>query len=104
MPYGIPWRWLAETESTNDVAREWALLGAPGGAWIGVALSQVLVNLLDFGMGIQEAVLAPRISATSETLDLSLRIPRATEAARRDHARRRRSRRRDEGLRSPRAR
>jgi gamma-glutamyltranspeptidase/glutathione hydrolase len=58
-----------------------ATLGAPGGAWIGVALAQVLVNLLDFGMGIQEAVLAPRISATSETLDLSLRIPRATEAA-----------------------
>jgi len=58
-----------------------ATLGAPGGAWIGVALAQVLVNLLDFGMGVQEAVLAPRISATSATLDLSLRIPRATEAA-----------------------
>jgi gamma-glutamyltranspeptidase/glutathione hydrolase len=58
-----------------------ATLGAPGGAWIGVALAQVLVNLLDFGMGIEEAVLAPRVSATSETLDLSLRIPRATEAA-----------------------
>ena len=58
-----------------------ATLGAPGGAWIGVALAQVLVNLLDFGMGIQEAVLAPRISVTSETLDVSLRIPRATEAA-----------------------
>lgn len=58
-----------------------ATLGAPGGAWIGVALAQVLVNLLDFGMGIQEAVLAPRVSTTSETLDLSLRIPRATEAA-----------------------
>ena len=39
--------------------------------WIGVALAQVLVNLLDFGMGIQEAVMAPRVSATSETLDLS---------------------------------
>ncbi len=58
-----------------------ATLGAPGGAWIGIALAQVLVNLLDFGMGIQEAVLAPRVSATSEALDLSLRIPRATEAA-----------------------
>lgn len=58
-----------------------ATLGAPGGAWIGVALAQVLVNLLDFGMGIQEAVLVPRISATSETLDISLRIPRAAEAA-----------------------
>lgn len=68
---------LIVLEGTTPVAT----LGAPGGAWIGVALAQVLVNLLDFGMGIQEAVMAPRISATSETLDLSLRIPRATEAA-----------------------
>lgn len=68
---------LIVMEGTTPVAT----LGAPGGAWIGVALAQVLVNLLDFGMGIQEAVLAPRISATSETLDLSLRVPRATEAA-----------------------
>ena len=37
MPYGIPWRWLAETESTNDVAREWALLGAPAGAVVTAA-------------------------------------------------------------------
>jgi BirA family transcriptional regulator, biotin operon repressor / biotin---[acetyl-CoA-carboxylase] ligase len=29
---GIPCRWLAETASTNDVAREWALAGAPHGA------------------------------------------------------------------------
>ena len=28
----IPLRWLAETESTNDVARDWALAGAPDGA------------------------------------------------------------------------
>lgn len=32
MKLGIPYRWLAETGSTNDVAREWALAGAPEGA------------------------------------------------------------------------
>jgi BirA family transcriptional regulator, biotin operon repressor / biotin---[acetyl-CoA-carboxylase] ligase len=32
MRLGIPYRWLAETGSTNDVAREWALAGAPEGA------------------------------------------------------------------------
>ena len=32
MKYGIPCRWFAETASTNDVAREWALAGAPDGA------------------------------------------------------------------------
>ena len=30
--FGFPQRWLAETASTNDVAREWALAGAPDGA------------------------------------------------------------------------
>ncbi len=58
-----------------------ATLGAPGGAWITVAVAQVLLNMLDWGMGMQEAVMAPRFSATSETIDLSNRIPRATERA-----------------------
>lgn len=54
-----------------------ATLGAPGGAWIGVAILQVLLNLLDWGMGVQEAISAPRFSATSDAIDLSNRIPRA---------------------------
>lgn len=32
MAWGYPRRWLAETESTNDLARDWALAGAPDGA------------------------------------------------------------------------
>jgi gamma-glutamyltranspeptidase/glutathione hydrolase len=56
-------------------------LGAPGGAWIGVAILQVLVNVLDFGMSMQQAVMAPRFSATTDVIDLSNRIPYATEAA-----------------------
>ena len=34
MEWGYPRRWLAETASTNDVAREWALTGAPDGALV----------------------------------------------------------------------
>jgi gamma-glutamyltranspeptidase/glutathione hydrolase len=56
-------------------------LGAPGGAWITVAVTQVLLNLLDWGMGMQEAVSAPRFSATSDAIDISNRIPRATQKA-----------------------
>ena len=56
-------------------------LGAPGGAWIGVAILQGLLNVLDFGMGMQEAVQAPRFSATSSRIDISNRIPRATQRA-----------------------
>jgi gamma-glutamyltranspeptidase/glutathione hydrolase len=56
-----------------------ATLGAPGGAWIGVALLQVLLNLLDWGMSMQEAVMAPRFSATTDAIDISNRIPRAVQ-------------------------
>ena len=57
-----------------------ATLGAPGGAWIGVALVQVVLNLLEFGMGMQEAVQSPRFSATTPAIDVSNRIPRAVTA------------------------
>ncbi|MBS7813597.1 gamma-glutamyltransferase family protein [Roseococcus pinisoli] len=56
-----------------------ATLGAPGGAWIPIAVAQVLLNLLDFGMGMQEAVQAPRFSATSDAIDIGNRIPRAVQ-------------------------
>ncbi len=58
-----------------------ASLGAPGGAWITVAVLQVLLNILEFGMTAQEAVMAPRFSATSDAIDISNRIPRATQKA-----------------------
>ena len=58
-----------------------ATLGAPGGAWIGVAILQVLLNVLDWGMTMQEAVQAPRFSATTDAIDISNRIPRATQRA-----------------------
>lgn len=35
--FGFPLRWLAEAGSTNDVAREWALGGAPAGAVVTAA-------------------------------------------------------------------
>ena len=40
MEWGYPRRWLAETASTNDVAREWAGAGAPDGALV-VAARQI---------------------------------------------------------------
>ena len=51
-------------------------LGAPGGAQIPTALAQVVSNVMDFDMTILEAVVAPRISATSNTIEVSNRIPR----------------------------
>ncbi len=56
-------------------------LGAPGGAWIGPAIVQVLLNVLDWGMPIAEAVAAPRFSATTDAIDISNRIPHRTQQA-----------------------
>lgn len=56
-------------------------LGAPGGAWIGVAVLQALLNVLDWGMSMQEAVSAPRFSATTDVIDISNRIPRSVQRA-----------------------
>ena len=56
-------------------------LGAPGASWIGPGVLQVIVNALDWGMGIQEAVMAPRMVATSNVLDISNRISPSAEAA-----------------------
>ena len=41
-------------------------LGTPGGETIGQTQFQVLLNVLDHGMGIQEAIEAPRISLRAE--------------------------------------
>ncbi len=62
-----------------EEGRAVATMGAPGGAWIPIAILQALVNLLDFGMGMQEAVQAPRFSATSDAVDIGNRIPRAAQ-------------------------
>jgi len=56
-----------------------ATLAAPGGAWIGVAILQVLLNVFDWGMTMQEAVAAPRFSATTNTIDIGNRIPRRVQ-------------------------
>jgi gamma-glutamyltranspeptidase/glutathione hydrolase len=42
--------------------RPWAVLGTPGGHTIGQTVPQMVMNLVDFGMSIQEALAAPFIS------------------------------------------
>jgi gamma-glutamyltranspeptidase/glutathione hydrolase len=42
--------------------RPWAALGTPGGHTIGQTVPQIVMNLIDFGMDIQAAITAPRIS------------------------------------------
>ncbi|MEI6159353.1 MAG: gamma-glutamyltransferase [Roseococcus sp.] len=54
-------------------------VSSPGGAWIATSILQVLLNVLDWGMTMQEAVMAPRFAATADEIDLSNRIPRGVE-------------------------
>jgi gamma-glutamyltranspeptidase/glutathione hydrolase len=52
------------------------VLGAPGGTYIAMGILQVILNVIDFGMSIAEAVAAPRFCATSDVVDVVNRIPR----------------------------
>lgn len=56
-------------------------LGAPGGTWITLGVLQAVLNVLDWGMGMQEAVSAPRFVATSDVIDISNRIPAGVQRA-----------------------
>ncbi|MDD4212457.1 MAG: gamma-glutamyltransferase [Bacilli bacterium] len=68
-----------------------ATLGSPGSMRIPSAVIQVVVNMLDFGMNIQEAIEAPRFfcyakssdepSDTEKLLDVEKGIPEATRTA-----------------------
>ncbi|MBN1422071.1 MAG: gamma-glutamyltransferase [Planctomycetes bacterium] len=55
------------------------VLGSPGGARITAAIAQVIVNVLDFGLPIQDAVCRPRIDAYGRTIVADLRLPVAAE-------------------------
>ena len=57
------------------------LLGAPGGTTITMGNLQAILNVVDFGMTAQEAVSAPRFTATSDRIELTNRILRRTERA-----------------------
>lgn len=57
------------------------VVGAPGGTYITPGILQAILNVVDFGMSALEAISAPRISATSDTIWLTNRILRKTEAA-----------------------
>lgn len=53
------------------------VLGAPGGTQIAMGVLQAILNVVDRGMTMQEAVSAPRFSSTSNAIDICNRVPRA---------------------------
>ena len=61
------------------------VIGAPGATRIVTAIAQVIVNHLDFGMSLPEAVLAPRFHAQGEAFAAQVRIPESVLAEVRRH-------------------
>jgi gamma-glutamyltranspeptidase/glutathione hydrolase len=56
--------------------RPWAALGTPGGHTIGQTVPQMVLNLVDFGMGVADALAAPRIAFLEpDTLGVEAAIP-----------------------------
>ena len=51
------------------------MLGAPGATRIITAVLSVILNHIDFGMPITEAVLAPRFDCQVDTIACQARIP-----------------------------
>ena len=56
------------------------LVGAPGGTYIAMGVLQGILNSIDFDMDAQQAVSAPRFSATSDIIEIVNRIPRFVQA------------------------
>ena len=52
------------------------VIGAPGGTQIAMGVLQSILNVIDHGMSVSDAVAAPRFSATSDAIDVCNRIPR----------------------------
>lgn len=62
------------------------IIGAPGATQIAMGVLHVILNALDFGMTMVEAVSAPRFSATSDAIDISNRIQGRVGVSSRDWA------------------
>jgi gamma-glutamyltranspeptidase/glutathione hydrolase len=55
--------------------RPYLVLGTPGASRIVTALAQIIVNAVDFGMGVDEAIEAPRLHAMGKTLEVEGGFP-----------------------------
>jgi len=58
-----------------DEDRLRVVVGAPGGTQIAMGVTQVLLNVIDHDMDMLAAVSAPRVSGTSDAIDVSNGVP-----------------------------
>jgi len=63
--------------------KSYVSIGSPGGRKVNNANTNVALNMLDFGMGPQEAITAPRVDASGATTEMDARVdPRTVERLR----------------------
>jgi gamma-glutamyltranspeptidase/glutathione hydrolase len=55
--------------------KPWIAIGTPGGYTIQQTTPQMLMNMIDFGMDIQQAIAAPRVSSVAGRLTVESGIP-----------------------------
>ena len=55
--------------------KPFAAIGSPGGRRVMSAVYQIIVNLIDFGLGMQAAVSAPRVHSEGRATEISTRFP-----------------------------
>ena len=61
-----------------DGARPFLALGSPGGRKVLTAVQQIIHNVVDFGLGMQDAVSAPRIHCENGLVNMDIRLPAET--------------------------
>lgn len=61
--------------------RPFAAVGSPGGRRVMSAIHQIIVNLIDFGLGMQAAISAPRVHSEGRATEISTRLPPEVIAA-----------------------
>ena len=61
--------------------RPWFALGLPGGVRIFGSAMQAVLNMVDHGMTLQEAVEAPRVWTQGQTVEIEASVPGAVRAA-----------------------
>ena len=70
---------MAPTMVLRD-GRPLLALGLPGGVRIFTSVAQAIVNVIDHGMSVQEAVEAPRLWTQGQDLEVELAVPEAVRA------------------------
>ena len=77
-PGKYPLSSMSPTIVLNEDGSPFVAVGSPGGTTIIVAVAQVILNTVLFGMDMQEAIEAPRFSEKGSGLQYEARIPQDT--------------------------